>query len=694
MQYPDDQEIAPSTIPPLQGVAARYKSTLDNLLSFVHNTPQYPINKTYTKGELRALTPENVLHWMNVKTFGVADPPLDANPISARSNSLAFWKKAISFFMPNRLSVWTSGRNEGNPTRSIDVNNLIKRVKKKEVRKQGVVSRCRRAITEAEFRKMQNILQTHNGNSLIWRYGLYALTNFQFHLLARIDDTTQVLVENLKVHDSFCNALKTRLNWSKNVTEERDAPWQIVLGSMDTAFCVFASLSLWMELNLRSNPNALLSPYLFSFCDDNSIPAGGQKSKETAHNMFNKIFKMEEFIGPGAGGADNMLGSHSIRKFAATHARKSGCSKDDKDIRGRWKSKARVSDIYEDTELPFPDAKVAEKLCIGGACYYLFPEELTNTELEAGNSTIAMLKTFILCNVVPNIRQRLPDAAALVLGKALLWLIYSPYDATHNVVPQDLKNRIRMEWNEIVSAGDTIVDCNSAEYNPICRVPVIVTGDQGCVYIDVIPSFNEADAGGGGPIVVGGATGGIQAQLLALQSQSSQIRRELQELRANQMADRAFSTKSYAIINANIRRIALQPGVRGGMGGTVARGNDDILIGAQQLAIAGLGAAPASLSPNPKNLFHLWQEYQIGIGGRKAAKHFSQSERGGKMKHKYCRRKVIWVMVRGMVQLGMTADSAIDQIYAVYGQQTCVTRIINLIKKDKERGTLNPNLRV
>ena len=123
------------------------------------------------------------------------------------------------------------------------------------------------------------------------------------------------------------------------------------------------------------------------------------------------------------------------------------------------------------------------------------------------------------------------------------------------------------------------------------------------MYIDVIPSFNEADAGAGGPIVVGGATGGIQAQLLAIQSQSSQIRRELQELRANQMADRAFSTKSYAIINANIRRIALQPGVRGGTGGTVARGNDDDLIGARPLAIAGLGAAPASLSPTQKTCF-------------------------------------------------------------------------------------------
>ena len=480
MQYPDDNEISPTTIPPLQGVAIQYKASLDCLVSFVHGCT-YTCDKTYTKGELRALTPDDVLHWMNLKAFGLTDPPTDANPTLARSSSLAFWKKAISFFMPNRLIVWTSGRNEGNPTRSIEVNNLIKRVRKKEVRKQGVASQCRRAITEVEFRRMQTIMQGHH-DSLVWRFGLYALTNFQFHLIARIDDCTQVLTENILVHDSFCNALKTRLNWSKNVSEERDAPWQIVLGSIDTAFCVLASLSLWMELNLKNNANALLSPYVFNFCDDNSIPTGGQKSKETAHNMFNRVFRMAEFNGTTTGGTDN-LGSHSIRKFAATHVRKSGCSKDDKDIRGRWKSKARVSDVYEDTELPYPDAKVAEKLCIGGACYYLFPEELTtNNEVEAGQSTIGMIKTFILSNVVPNIRKKLPDSAALVLGKALLWLIYSPFDATHNIVPQEFKTRIRMELNEVVSAGVDGVDCSAPNYNPIRRVPVIVTGDQGCVW--------------------------------------------------------------------------------------------------------------------------------------------------------------------------------------------------------------------
>jgi hypothetical protein len=31
---------------------------------------------------------------------------------------------------------------------------------------------------------------------------------------------------------------------------------------------------------------------------------------------------------------------------------------------GRGKAGGRISDVYDDIELPYPDAKVAEKLCI------------------------------------------------------------------------------------------------------------------------------------------------------------------------------------------------------------------------------------------------------------------------------------------------------------------------------------------
>jgi hypothetical protein len=317
--------------------------------------------------------------------------------------------------------------------------------------------------------------------------------------------------------------------------------------------------------------------------------------------------------------------------------------------------------------LPYPDAKVAEKLCLGRACYYLFPEELTSINHAAANedgdgspSTVAMMKTFILSNVVPNIRKVLPDSAALVLGKAFLWLIYSPYNAMNHVVPVEFRNRIRLEWNEIMAWTEERVDVTAPDYNPSQKVPVVVTGDQGCVYIDLVPSLDEV--GGEGDVIVGAGrgccglmastAGGFSVQLLAVQSLASQIRHELHELRTHQMADRFSKQKGFTIVNANIRRIALQPGVRGVMGTSGdRRGHDDITTGGtvQVPTVTGHSVATASLSPNPKNLFELLQEYQVGIGGQKAAKPFTQSEQGGRVKHKYHRRKVVWSVIEGLV---------------------------------------------
>ena len=717
--YADDDELATSTVPPLQGVALEYKSSLDSLMSYFHGVDNGKEGQ-YTKGELRALTPDDVVAWMNVKTFDDPDPPLDANPTECRSSSLEFWKKALSFFMPDRLTAWVSGRNEGNPTRSIEVNSLIRRVKKKEVRKQGKASQVKRPLTREEFQKMQHVFQSND--SFLWKYGLSCLTKFQFHMIGRIDDTTQVLIENIQVHDFYPNALKTRMNWSKNVSEERDAPWQIVLGAMDTTYCVLTCLSLWLELHARLNPNVLLSPYVFAFTNDNTVPGGGKKSKEIASTAFTKVFRMDEFAGGVVNGSiGGKLGSHSIRKFASTHVRRSGINKDDKDIRGRWKLAKRVSDVYDDVELPFPDAKVADKLCIGGPCYYLFPDELLATTAAVGDGTgdtslTPVLKTFILSNVVPNIRKVLSEDASLVLGKAMLWMIYSPFDAANEIVPKLIKDQIQLEWNEIVLALDPGIDCNSPFYNPIQRVPVVITGDEGCVNIDIIPSLDEngnvvdgmggvvgiANGGTGGREVGGMAStaGGLAAQLLAVQSLASQIRREIQELRSNQMADRVETRKGFTMVNTNIRRIALQPGLRGPVG-TVAQGgtratggNDDDMAVDAVATLNGVGAAPAVLSPTPRNLFELWQEYQVGIGGRKAARLFTSRERGGKSKYKYHRRLVIWRVISGLVRGGMTADAAIDSIYAIYGHQTNVTIIINRIRKQKNDGTLNPNLRI
>ena len=123
-----------------------------------------------------------------------------------------------------------------------------------------------------------------------------------------------------------------------------------------------------------------------------------------------------------------------------------------------------------------------------------------------------------------------------------------------------------------------------------------------------------------------------------------------------------------------------------GRGGELATATGRAAIG-PALAMTN----PPTLMPHPKSLYDLWNEYLNGVGGRKPARLFSATERG-RIKYKYTRRKVVWDLVRNLVNLGHTAERAIDMIYDAYGAQTNVSNIINRIRKDKMNGTLNPNL--
>ena len=50
MVFPDDDELVSSTVLLLQGVTVSYKSTLDDVMSFVHGV-DYGKDKQYNKGE-------------------------------------------------------------------------------------------------------------------------------------------------------------------------------------------------------------------------------------------------------------------------------------------------------------------------------------------------------------------------------------------------------------------------------------------------------------------------------------------------------------------------------------------------------------------------------------------------------------------------------------------------------------------
>ena len=80
--------------------------------------------------------------------------------------------------------------------------------------------------------------QTTTHASYWHRYGISALVNFQFHMITCVNDSTQEVLEHIWVHDNFPHVFKTRLNWSKNVGDKRDALWQIVLGALNSLYCV------------------------------------------------------------------------------------------------------------------------------------------------------------------------------------------------------------------------------------------------------------------------------------------------------------------------------------------------------------------------------------------------------------------------------------------------------------------------
>jgi hypothetical protein len=109
--------------------------------------------------------------------------------------------------------------------------------------------------------------------------------------------------------------------------------------------------------------------------------------------------------------------------------------------------------------------------------------------------------------------------------------------------------------------------------------------------------------------------------------------------------------------------------------------------------IVGVVNNTATLSRNPRTLFILWQEYEFGIAGRKAAEKFTAIERG-RVGYKYHRRKVVWDKVAELIRAGHPAKTAIDAILLDYGEGTPVTCIINLMRVQRTKAGGRPALAV
>ena len=69
------------------------------------------------------------------------------------------------------------------------------------------------------------------------------------------------------------------------------------------------------------------------------------------------------------------------------------------------------------------------------------------------------------------------------------------------------------------------------------------------------------------------------------------------------------------------------------------------------------------LSSNPKDLYTIWKEWELGLKWTKPASDFTIHERGVNISW----HKNLWGAVIHMIAHGFTSDTVIDRIYLVYG---------------------------
>ena len=399
----------------------------------------YPIDTDFPRDKLLSITDTDVVSYLNLKAYGKAEVGDLDRPTCGRCDSIKFYKKAISHFMPRKFVPWDDITLVGNPTMSSAVRTMIKDVKQFEARKEGVPSNARRPLEGDEMRDI--FVAAHNMSSSQVSCMMLAVLTLQWQFITRIDDVMKLATDTVVKHMRYPFALNMRMCWSKNIMTERDCLNQILFAAMDPLLCPMLRLGIYLEY--VGTHGDLLFP----------------QSNESSADQLGTLFGSKFFTSLKEG----KLGTHSVQKGAATFAGKAGLPKEWIEQRGRWKGKERVVDRYIDDEKPYPDARVAGVLCgPRGPCKYAVKDGMA-------------VSTDFLEEITPNACAVLGVDVARVLALPLLWASYERTFTAQGVeltiMPERLAEKIKGSW--ICSGG--LVDIN-----PIEKIPITIhqMGDQ------------------------------------------------------------------------------------------------------------------------------------------------------------------------------------------------------------------------
>ena len=691
-----------------------YLTTFLELMNFIDNE-QYTRSSTFRKEQVMKLQPKHILAFLTHKAFGKTHRLPDDRPKYARSNHIKNIKMKLSHYMPS-ASPWVelpNGTGHGNPTKHKSINKLIADITKFEVRNEGAEGRDVRDMSMLEFEKELELFR--QADDAVCRYRNTLMGLYQVQFITRSDDVCNFKVDDPKGNSIYDMALSQSVKWSKNVKDSRNCPDQLLLAAKDHRFCLFLALGLHLEHYLGEHPNAtyMMSPGLPKDNTKKEHKKFTESIKKTYKNQWcRQVLNKAEFKALYKGTDSRPLGLHSKRKTGASQAKRRGAAGDEVDHRGRWvmkKGSRIVNQVYISPEDIYADAHVASLLAIGGPIRY-------KSKQAVGKY---ITTKWLADNVVVNIAKRFTEDESLIrnLGLALLWLAHDEQARDDLVMPAELKTRIQAAYE------DLIVENKPAQ--PVDRISLhVYRHGEETVIEEVLSQERREDDQQQQMSNVGdelarmpataGSSAGTQHVLQTVVIQQRQLQQQIQQLQQAMLTmdqrNREWTENKFRTINDNIRRFGgtIQSGIARQDPqriAAVARYNQedhsrqhDILHPANYTQ---RGRQWPKLAPNVRDLMVLWNEWEFGIGGRKAAKDWTAQERGGggdkKVKQMYHRRKNIWRVQLLLVNKGRSIHSANALIERTYGPQLSLTGISQAIAQDRQRykdeGGLHPNFR-
>lgn len=185
---------------------------------------------------LKDIKPDDVESWLNMLAYGTTNPSENAAPIHARASTLYAAKRNLSYYMVTKNEPWSHQSKTGNPTKSSSVNNLIKKVRKKECRNEGAEAQASKAFDREQLLNVISCSKSPAHSCLLV---------YQNTLIARNDDMCKLRTSEISVNQriGFDGTLVVKMHWSKNVVDEIQVAPQIIMGAMQTALCPIVRLA-------------------------------------------------------------------------------------------------------------------------------------------------------------------------------------------------------------------------------------------------------------------------------------------------------------------------------------------------------------------------------------------------------------------------------------------------------------------